>query len=437
MRLARRGHTMRNFECRYVHRNGRPVPLTWTGVWSETDRQHFFIGRDMTESIKLESQLRQAQKMEAVGQLTGGVAHDFNNLLAVVTGSLELILDQPGLTPATIAHANNALHAAETGAELTRRLLAFARQQPLSPKTVDANTLLRNMTHLLARTLGQHIDVQFSAGAGLWPVMIDPANLESALANLAVNARDAMPDGGRLTIETANATLDEEYARLNPEAKPGDYVSVIVTDTGTGMEPEVLERIFEPFFTTKEAGRGTGLGLSMVFGFIKQSGGHIKAYSEPGHGTSVRLYLPRAEGALRAAEAPVPQPAPRASRSARILVVEDSKAIRQVVLSQLARLGYQTLEAADAASALKVIDAGEPVDLLFTDIVMPGGMSGLVLARAARQRRPDLKVLFTSGFPGAHLAGGDETIDADAMIGKPYRFQELATKIRGMLDRGN
>jgi PAS domain S-box-containing protein len=436
MRLARRGRTMRNFECRYVHRDGHAVPLTWMGVWSEEDGQHFFIGRDMTERIRLESQLRQAQKMEAVGLLTGGVAHDFNNLLAVVTGSVELILDQPGLTPEAIEHANNALHAAETGAELTRRLLAFARQQPLEPKVVDANGLIRNMTTLLGRILGQNIDIRFSGAPELGSVLIDPANLESALANLAVNARDAMPDGGRLTIETANATLDEEYARLNPEAKPGEYVSVIVTDTGTGMTPEVLERIFEPFFTTKESGRGTGLGLSMVFGFIKQSGGHIKAYSEAGHGTSIRVYLPRSGELHRMVEtASKPQAPQKAAQRARILVVEDSKAIRQVVLTQLARLGYETLEAEDPAAALKILDAGEPIDLLFTDIVMPGGMSGLVLAREALKRRPGLKVLFTSGFPGAHVAAGDEMVRADAMIGKPYRFQELAEKIRGALER--
>jgi PAS domain S-box-containing protein len=438
MRLARRGRLMRNFECRYIHRDGRVVTLAWTGVWSEADQQHFFIGRDMTERMRLESLLRQAQKMEAIGQLTGGVAHDFNNLLAVVIGSVELMLDQQGLKPATIEHARNALHAAEAGAELTRRLLAFARQQPLRPKVVSANGLIRNMTALLERILGQDIEIQFSGVPGLWPVFIDPANLESALANLAVNARDAMPDGGRLTIETANTTLDEEYARANPEAVPGEYVAVIVTDTGTGMAPEVLERIFEPFFTTKEGGKGTGLGLSMVFGFIKQSGGHIKAYSEPGHGTSMRLYLPRAQAADRRVEAPAaPELALGPPGSACILVVEDSNTIRQVVLTQLARLGYTTLEADGPAAALKILDAGEQVDLLFTDIVMPGGMSGLVRAREARKRRPDLKILFTSGFPGAHLASEEGLLNADAMLGKPYRFHELAQKIRGALERSD
>jgi PAS domain S-box-containing protein len=437
MRMARRGREMRHFECRYRHKSGREVTLAWTGVWSEPEQQHFFIGRDMTERIRLENQLRQAQKMEAIGQLTGGIAHDFNNLLSVVIGSIELMFDQPDLSGQAAEHGRNALHAAQRGAELTRRLLAFARQQPLAPKVVDANELIGNFTRLLRQTVGQHIQVEFTQASGLWPIFIDPANLEAAVANLAVNARDAMTNGGRLLIETQNETVDEQFVRDNPGAIPGDYVAVVVTDTGTGMPPEVVEHIFEPFFTTKEPGKGTGLGLAMVYGFVKQSGGYIKAYSEVGHGTSFRLYLPRAktvesaEAAARAA-APTEQRA-EGGRQERILVVEDNDAIRQVVLIQLAKLGYKALEANGPAPALKLIDAGEPIDLLFTDVVMPGGMSGLDLAREASARRPGLKVLFTSGFPGALMAGRE--LPADAVLGKPYRAQQLARKIRAALDQ--
>jgi len=433
MRVARRGRTARQFDCRYVHKDGHVVPLTWTGVWSEPDQQHFFIGRDMTERIAAEQRLHRAQRLEAVGQLTGGIAHDFNNLLAVVIGNIELMFDRPDLDADVAAQGRAALHAAQRGAELVRGLLAFARQQPLKPKIVDANELVGNVTRLLDRTLGQHINVTFTGGSGLWPIVIDPANLESAIANLAVNARDAMPGGGRLTIETRNMTLDEEYARSNPGAVPGEYVAVTVSDTGTGMAPEVLNRIFEPFFTTKEPGMGTGLGLSMVFGFVKQSGGHIKAYSEVGHGTSMRLYLPRAKSDdLTQQSSPVEQPA-QSGRQERILVVEDNDGIRQLVLMQLAKLGYEALEADGAAAALEVLDRGEQVDLLFTDIVMPGGVSGHVLAREALERRPDLKVLYTSGFPSAQLVGVDGITSADVVLSKPYRLADLARKLRDVL----
>ena len=433
MRLARRGRRIRNFDCRYRHKDGREVPLAWMGVWSEAEEQHFFIGRDMTERLAAEERLRHAQRLESVGQLTGGIAHDFNNLLAIVMGSIDLMFDVPGLPEDAAERGRQALHAAQRGAELTRRLLAFARKQPLKPQSVDANILVGNLTNLLSRTLGQHIEVRFSGAADLWPVFIDAANLESAITNLAVNARDAMPDGGRLMIETRNEILDADYARENPGATPGDYVAVIVSDTGTGMPPDVLNRIFEPFFTTKDAGKGTGLGLSMVFGFVKQSGGHIRAYSEVGHGTAMRLYLPRAK------DATVPQTTPAEVRddgrhNDRILVVEDNDAIRQLVLIQLTRLGYRTIEASDAAEALEILDRGDPVDLLFTDIVMPGGMSGHALAREALKRRPGLKVLFTSGFPGALLTEAEGLSETDAILTKPYRIQELARKVREVLD---
>jgi len=434
MRLARRGRAIRNFDCRYVHKSGRVVPLAWMGVWSDPEQQHFFIGRDMTERMAAEERLRHAQRLESVGQLTGGIAHDFNNLLAIVMGSIDLMFDVPGLPQEAAERARAALHAAQRGAELTRRLLAFARQQPLKPQVVDANALVGNLTTLLSRTLGQQIEVTFAGAHDLWPVMIDAAGLESAITNLAVNARDAMPDGGRLMIETRNEILDADYARDNPGAVAGEYAAVIVSDTGTGMPPDVLNRVFEPFFTTKEAGKGTGLGLSMVFGFVKQSGGHIRAYSELGHGTSMRLYLPRAKDAGTQTTAAAVEAKTEAKVNERILVVEDNDAIRQLVLIQLTRLGYETLQASGAGEALEILDRGDKVDLLFTDIIMPGGMSGHGLAQEAVKRRPGLKVLFTSGFPGTLLQEIEGLSGPDAVLTKPYRTQELARKIRTILD---
>jgi PAS domain S-box-containing protein len=432
MRMARRGRQMRNFDCRYIHRNGSIVNLTWTGVWSPEVEQHFFIGRDMTERQATEEKLRHLQRLEAVGQLTGGIAHDFNNILAIVVGSLDLIAEQPGLDEEGRKYVGDALHAAESGAQLTRRLLAFARQQPLAPRVLDVNEQLQRLTPLLSRTLGQNIEIRFQPGPDLWPVFIDAANLESAIINLAVNARDAMPDGGRLIIETANAVLDAAYAEINPGCEAGDYVSVAITDTGIGIPAAVVGRIFEPFFTTKEMGKGSGLGLSMVFGFLKQSGGHIKVYSELGHGTTIRIYLPRAGAAAPGQTAPTAQPQLQMRPSHIILVVEDNEAIRALALQHLKKIGYQTLEAANAGEAMRYIDSGAPIDLLFTDIVMPGGMSGYDLAREARRRRPGLKVLFTSGFPGAVFP---DTIDhdPDAMLSKPYRVQELALRLAALL----
>jgi len=433
MRLARRGHLMRNFDCRYMHTDGHPVALSWTGVWSEEARQHFFIGRDMTERLAAEKKLRHLQRMDSVGQLTGGIAHDFNNLLMIVMGSIDLLCEQPELTAASRKLVEDALYAAQRGAELTGRLLAFSRQQPLNPKRVDIGALLRNFVSLLGRTVGENIELAFSAAPGVWPVTVDPASLETAIANLTVNARDAMPDGGRLFIGIENAVLDAVYAQSNPGAEAGEYVAIVVADTGVGMAAEVADRIFEPFFTTKEPGRGTGLGLSMVFGFVKQSGGHIKVYSEAGHGTSFRIYLPRAAAAQPAEtheEAQVE--APEALRRRCILVVEDNDAIRAVVRMQLAKLGYRTIEAANGPAALALLEAGQPVDLLFTDIVMPGGLGGHDLARAALALRPKLRVLFTSGFPGALFAGAGRPTEAQ-VLGKPYRLQELERKVREVL----
>jgi PAS domain S-box-containing protein len=436
MRLARRGHAMRNFETRYLHKDGRPIPLAWTGIWSEADEQHFFIGRDMRERNAVEERLRRSQRLEAVGQLTGGLAHDFNNLLTVVIGNLDLLQESLGADPAAADHAARALKAAMRGAALTKQLLAFARRQPLDAKVIDINERVTATMDLLRRTLGEEIEVKTALAPDLWSATADPSQLETALVNLAINARDAMPKGGRLAIETANKCIDESYVARSFDATLGDYVMLAVSDTGHGMPPEIVARVFEPFFTTKPAGKGTGLGLSMVYGFVRQSQGHVQIYSEVGHGTSVRIYLPRAAtAAVPAAPEPVPEPMPRARAGERILAVEDNPEVRRVVVAQLAELGYAVVEAANGEAGLDMLKRGEPVDLLFSDVVMPGGMTGYELARAARALRPDLKILLTSGFP--RTANGDEpAVEFGALLVKPYRRAELAAKIRQALDGG-
>jgi PAS domain S-box-containing protein len=434
MRRARREGGVCAFDARYMHKDGRAVPMAWKGIWSASQERHFFIGRDMTDRLEAEAQLRHAQRLEAVGRLTGGIAHDFNNLLQVVLGNLDLILARDDVGEEVRQCGRTALRAVERGSELTRRLLAFARQQPLRPTTLYPNEVLIGWVDVLRQLVGEHIEVTFQPAASTWPVHIDAANLETAIANLAANARDAMPGGGKLLIQTGNAVLDDDYVRLNPEASPGDYVVIVVTDTGEGMTPEVLAHVFEPFFTTKDVGHGTGLGLATVFGFVKQSGGHIKAYSEAGLGTSIRLYLPRASAAEEGPVASPPTAAePAASTSNRILVVEDNEMLRVLLLRQLETLGYVALEAGNAVEALAIIDAGVPIDLLFTDIVMPGGMNGDTLAREALARRPGLKVLLTSGFPGETLNGEDALQDT-ALLAKPYRIQELARRLREVLE---
>ena len=436
MRLARRGREMRNFETRYVHKNGRVVTLAWTGIWAESEQQHFFIGRDMTERIAAEERLRRAQRLESIGQLTGGIAHDFNNLLTVVIGSLDLLQDRLERGSQVARFAETALKASLRGANLTRQLLAFARRQTLDPKTVNFNDRVTGIIDILQRTLGEEIEIKTSLAPDLWAAFVDPAQLESAVLNLAINARDAMPGSGRLVIETANKTVDAQYVAMNIEAMPGDYVMLAVSDTGTGMPPEVVARAFEPFFTTKPTGQGTGLGLSMIYGFVRQSQGHVQIYSEIGHGTSVRLYLPRAlAGTPAAAEAKAEdETMPRAKPGERILAVEDNTDVRRVVTAQLDELGYRFVEAANGATALAAIERGEPFDLLFTDVVMPGGMSGFELARAARKLRPELKVLLTSGFPKMSHTDTDEGREFAHMLIKPYRKSELAFKLRTAID---
>ena len=434
MRLARRGHLMRNFDCRYVHRDGRVVPLTWTGVWSGAEQQHFFIGRDMTERIAAEDRLRRSQQLEALGQLTGGMAHDFNNLLGIVIGNLDLLRSGPKDDAETAELRDEALEAALRGADLIRRLLAFARRQPLRPQRIAINDLVAGIVNLLSRTLGEQIEIRLQLAADLWQTVIDPAQLEAAITNLATNARDAMPKGGRLTIATGNRQLDEHYAAQHVGVTAGDHVVIEVTDTGTGMSPQTLSRAFEPFFTTKEHGKGTGLGLSMVFGFMKQSGGHINLYSEPGKGTTFRLYLRRAEGDTATdTAAAIVQPALRRGGET-IVLAEDNEKMRNVVAKQLRDLGYRVLEAGDAGHALDLLARAQPIQLLFTDIVMPGGMDGMDLASAAIARYPDLKVLLTSGFPEARLDRAELPVRHMLLLSKPYRKQELARALREVLD---
>jgi signal transduction histidine kinase/ActR/RegA family two-component response regulator len=433
MRRARRGREMRNFECRYMHKDGRVVPLAWMGVWSEPEEQHFFIGRDISDRKAAEEQLRHAQRMDAIGQLTGGMAHDFNNLLGVIVGNLDLLRLNDGLSADDRELVDEASNAAMMGADLIRRLLAFARRQPLQPEKIAVNRLVGDVVGLLNRTLGENIPISLNLDDAVWDVLVDPAQLEASLVNLATNARDAMPQGGRLIITTGNRRLDAEYAATHAELAPGDYVMVEVSDSGGGIPPEVMARIFEPFFTTKEPGKGTGLGLSMVFGFVKQSGGHINVYSEVGVGTTFRLYLPRDPADLPAA-AEAQAAAPAGGGDETILLVEDNEAVRRIVKRQLDSLGYRVAEASTAAEALERL-ADEDITLLFSDIVMPGGMSGIELAHAARARWPGLRVLLTSGFPEARLSGTGYPVDGVRLLSKPYGRDQLARTLREALDR--
>ncbi len=403
---------------------------------AETPPAFFAVVRDITEEKKIERQLRQAQKMEAVGQLTGGIAHDFNNLLAVVLGNLELAREKTDDPAAMRELIELAIGAADRGAKLTHRLLAFSRRQVLAPEKVDVNALVRGMFDLLRRTLGETIEIETVTAPGLWHTRIDPGQLENALLNLAINARDAMPDGGRLTIETMNATLDDEYAAAQAEVEPGEYVMVAVMDSGEGMPPAVLERVFEPFFTTKQAGAGSGLGLSMVYGFVKQSGGHVTIYSEPGRGTAVKLYLPRSDDAGRCRAAPVGGEVPR-GRGEVVLLVEDDPDVRTLAVTLLGGLGYSVLEAPDGRRALDELARAKGVNLLFTDVVLPGGMTGGRLAREARRISPGIKVLFMSGYTGsANFAEteGPDGVENFTFLQKPFRKADLARAVRAALD---
>ena len=560
MRAARRGLHTRNFDARYVHRDGRNVTLSWMGTWSEPVRRHFFVGRDMTESrlaqetlreseqlargivdtaldafvqmdesgtisdwnsqaekifgwsrgealgrslgeliipeihraahksglqrflrtgegsvlgrrleiearrrdgkeikvelsitalrrrngvvfngfvrdltdkIAAEDRIRQAEKMEAVGQLTGGVAHDFNNILTVITGTIEILAEAVENDPQLAAITKMIDEAAARGADLTRHLLAFARKQPLQPRETDLNTLIIETAKLLRPTLGERIEIESVFEDEACLANVDPNQLATAILNLAINARDAMPDGGKLILETASAVLDENYASRHSEVRPGRYALLAVSDTGTGIPAAILDKVFNPFFTSKEPGKGTGLGLSMVYGFVKQSAGHIKIYSEEGHGTTIKIYLPPGTGASLAPEAAI-APAIQGGHET-ILVVEDDKLVREYVLTQLRSLGYVTLDAANGAEALAIIAAGNQFDLLFTDVIMPGAMNGRQLATEVQKSKPGLKVLFTSGYTENAIIHHGRLDTGVLLLAKPYRKSDMAGMIRKAL----
>jgi PAS domain S-box-containing protein len=390
--------------------------------------------RDLTGRVKMEQELRQAQKMEAIGQLTAGVAHDFNNLLTVISGNLEM-LERRLKDPGDRGILNEAQEASKLGAELTGRLLAFGRRQPLNPKVTDLNALTGDMAELLKRSLGESVETEIRLAPNLPLVLVDPGQIANALLNLAINARDAMLEGGRLVIETGRIAIGAEDAAAYAELAPGSYVTLAVTDTGTGMTPEVRQRAFEPFYTTKGPGAGSGLGLSMVYGFVKQSGGHVTIYSEIGLGTTVRLYLPEHGGESQSAREKTAIPRHRLPAGKVILVVEDNERVRDVSVRHLKELGFVVIEAGNGSAALTIIERGEPIDLLFTDVVMPGGMSGIELAHEAQLRRPGLKVLFTSGYAEpAALKGGLLTANVD-WLAKPYSISGLEAKLNGLIAR--
>jgi PAS domain S-box-containing protein len=560
MRTARRGRQTRNFDSRYVHKDGRIVTLSWMGTWSEPVGRHFFVGRDMTESrqaqetlreseqlargiidtaldafvqidergrilswnsqaekifgwprqdalgksfidlivaepdrtelkaargrfvssgqeqilgrrreimalrrdgkpfkaelsltalrrrdgilfngffrdltdkIAAEDRIRQAEKMEAVGQLTGGIAHDFNNILTVITGTIEILAEAVEKEPQLAAITRMIDEAAARGADLTQHLLAFARKQPLQPRETDVNTLIIDTARLLRPTLGEQIEIESVFADETCVATVDPNQLATAILNLAINARDAMPDGGKLILETGSAFLDENYTGTHGDVRPGHYTLIAVSDTGTGIPAAILDRVFEPFFTSKGPGKGTGLGLSMVYGFVRQSAGHINIYSEEGHGTTIKMYLPPGTGALPAADA-ADAPAVEGGHET-ILVVEDDRLVRDYVLTQLHSLGYVTLDAANGVEALALVEAGKQFDLLFTDVIMPGAMNGRQLANQLQQRKPGLKVLFTSGYTENAIIHHGRLDAGVLLLTKPYRKSDMAVMIRKAL----
>ncbi|HET7166100.1 MAG TPA: ATP-binding protein [Pseudolabrys sp.] len=413
---------------------GIPATLFLFGLVLLTIRrtQAFYAEAERRELA--EQALRQSQKMEAVGQLTGGVAHDFNNLLTIIIGNLGIA--KRGVVEARAERAlNNALVGAERAAQLTQRLLAFSRRQPLNPRVLDVNKLIASISDLLVRTLGENIELESIGAAGLWKVEADASELESTLLNLALNARDAMPEGGKLTIETSNAYLDEEYCQQHDGVAPGQYILIAVTDNGGGMSAETIDRAFEPFFTTKEAGKGTGLGLSQVYGFMKQSEGHVKIYSEAGEGTTIKLYLPRRDGNEAAHSVDEPVSSDR-GRNETILIVEDDDGVRQYASEILRDLNYQIIEAKDSATALRLLDADKKFDLLLTDVVLPG-KNGRELATEVERRRPGTKVIFMTGYSRNAIVHHGRLDPGTALIQKPLIERVLARKIRQILDSGS
>ncbi len=423
-------------ENRYRRADGSYCWLSWRAVSMVEEQRIYAVARDITAEKDRDEQLRQSQKMEVVGQLTGGIAHDFNNLLTIIMGSLELL--QRGMVnaePKLTRRIDAAMEGARRAAALTHRLLAFARRQPLEPRPIEPGRLVAGMSDMLNRVLGEQIDLQFVSAAGLWRVQADVNQLENSILNLAVNARDAMPQGGHLTIETQNAFLDETYAKTSADVMPGQYVMIAVTDTGTGMTQDVRARVFEPFFTTKPQGHGTGLGLAQVYGFIKQSNGHVMIYSEPGQGTSVKLYLPRLRGAVAEDTRPaLPAPVDAGSRGETILVVEDEENVRNFSVEVLEESGYNVLAAENAAAALQILEAPAAVDMLFTDVVLTGNMNGRMLADEFLVRRPGTAVLFTTGYTRNAIIHHGRLDEGIHFIGKPFTASALTQMVRKVFD---
>jgi signal transduction histidine kinase len=434
------GLTTLRLENRCRRRDGTYRWISWTAV--PDARLIHAVGRDVTAEKEAadalrqtEDALRQAQKMEAIGQLTGGLAHDFNNLLAGISGSLELMrtrMSQGRLTDLE-RYIGMATGASNRAAALTHRLLAFARRQTLDPRPTDVGRLVAGMEELIRRTVGPAIELDVVAGEGLWTTLVDPNQLENALLNLSINARDAMPSGGRITISTGNEAFNAEVARERGLA-PGPYVTLCVSDTGTGMTPEVIARAFDPFFTTKPIGEGTGLGLSMIYGFCRQSGGGVRIESEPGRGATICLHLPRHRGEADAAEIPPVLPgAPRAAPGQTVLIVDDEPTVRMLVTEVLEDLGYTAIEAADSPAGLAILQSDVRIDLLVTDVGLPGGMNGRQMADAGRVVRPDLKVLFITGYAETAVLGNGQLGPGMQVITKPFAMETLASRIKDLI----
>jgi PAS domain S-box-containing protein len=422
-------------------KDGTTFPLHLSVSEFEADGRRYFTGmiHDISDRKHFEEALReserrlaQSQKMEAVGQLTGGIAHDFNNLLLVISGNLELL--EPHLrNEDSRALLKEAQDAAGLGSKLTDQLLSFARRRHLDAHVIQLNDLVVSVTDMLRRTLGEHISLSTSLAREVWPTRADSGQFQTAIVNMAVNARDAMPQGGKLVVETRNMVFDDRHADFPDELQPGAYVQLSISDTGMGMPPEVRDRVFEPFFTTKEKGRGTGLGLAMVYGFVKQSGGHVTIYSEVGHGTTINLYFPRADGAPIAEAAPAPRRDTDTHARETVLVVEDDERVRHLTIKRLKLIGYQVLEARDGPGALEILRRGQHVDLVFTDLIMPGGLSGREVAIRAREMRPGIKVLLTSGYAEELVHGDDLQRERLKVLRKPYQQAELVTMLRDVL----
>ena len=432
----RAGGQVYRFENRWQRKNGSWCNLSWT---ASPDLQYVHaVGRDISADLeqlavmrRTEAALQQSQKMETIGKLTGGVAHDFNNLLQVIGGNLQLIARRADGLPEILKRVENAMSGVERGAKLASSLLSFARRQPLEPKAVKIGRLLGNMEDMMRRALGEEIDIEMVISGGLWTTEVDPAQLENVILNLAINARDAMDGAGRLTLEVANASLDATYCGAHPEVTPGQYVMLAVSDTGSGMPQDVIDQAFEPFFSTKPEGKGTGLGLSMVYGLVKQSGGHVKIYSEVDEGTTIKIYLPRSMQAEDHGGEVLAQPVTGGHET--VLVVEDDEQVRLTVVDMLTDLGYRVLRANDATAALTVVDSGIHIDLLFTDVVMPGLLRSPELAKKTRERLPNVAVLFTSGYTENAIVHGGRLDAGVELLGKPYTRDNLARKVRHVL----